>query len=166
MKLDPCDWKAVLDLSDDVISMADIDDWNGDAKLAALDVLARIECCSRPGASRENLPALLATLRALGAGTLAELATERLVTVRIVEEDGELVLTTPYSSRALGDFRDLARKVGRRIWDGKVYRIPVAYRPDVAKILRTHYAGELGNGPRGLFVVGESEPASGRRRAA
>jgi hypothetical protein len=76
---------------------------------------------------------------------------ERETTVIIDEDDGLLILQTPYNADAVATFRTIP---GRR-WEAarKVNTFPATERRTVWEALRKHYRGEIAVGAKGRFEI-------------
>lgn len=92
-------------------------------------------------------------LRELGFTALADRILKRLKTITITENDGLLVLRSPYDPEAV---RALASIPGRR-WDGekKVNTFPLDQKRALWNVLLDHYRGFMGVGPKGAFEIVE-----------
>lgn len=93
-------------------------------------------------------------LRALGFDKLADRITTRLAGragIVIAEVEGGYLVTTPYNEEATPAWRCVP---GRR-WnqEEKANFVPVAARGDLWSLLRTYFAGSIGLGPKGGFVI-------------
>jgi len=92
-------------------------------------------------------------LQVLGFTQLAEVLGDRASVVKVEEQaDGRISLATPYSQEVV----DAQRAIPGRRWDkvGKVNTFPGSSRGEVWALLRRLFAGQLGKGPKGLFIVG------------
>jgi hypothetical protein len=100
-------------------------------------------------------PALVAgvpRLRVLGLARLADVLSERAAIVTIAEgPDGRLAVRTPYGEAIVEAMRGVP---GRR-WDreAKVNTFPAEAKGALWTVLRQHFNGAVGLGPKGLFVI-------------
>lgn len=93
-----------------------------------------------------------AKLRELGFAKLADRVVKRVKPIEIEETtDGRLAVKTPYRGEAVNDWR---RVPGRRFdRESKRNVIPASSKRALWELLKVHYAGEYGIGPKGAFEV-------------
>lgn len=91
-------------------------------------------------------------VRLLGYTTLADRMVKRLATVHVEMIGESLYIKAPYSETSLTAFRAIQ---GRR-WDAATKRtsFPTSQKRSVFEALKTCFAGAIGYGPKGLFVLG------------
>jgi hypothetical protein len=94
----------------------------------------------------------VAKLRELGFAKLADRVVKRVKPIVIEEtDDGRLAVKAPYRGEAVEGWR---RVPGRRFdKESKRNVIPVSSKRALWELLKAHYAGEYGIGPKGAFEV-------------
>lgn len=98
-----------------------------------------------------DLAISLKALHEMGYVRLAERLSERLVSVKIEEKGGYVVLNTPYDE----GFIALVRAIEGRRWDSeqKAWKVPVGQKKAVWDALQSAYSGHMANGPKGVFQI-------------
>lgn len=106
----------------------------------------------QPGSVALAVITTVPRLQELGFTQLAEVLGDRASVIKVEEQaDGRISLATPYSQEVV----DAQRAIPGRRWDkvGKVNTFPGSSRGEVWALLRRLFAGQLGKGPKGLFIV-------------
>jgi len=120
----------------------------------------------------EEAAQAIGRVRALGLSRLAAVLEERLCDVQLEEtEEGgrrHLAVATPFSDGFLADLKRLKRADGfelERRWDASSSRwlLPTddEARRLLWRVLKVHFKGRLGRGPRGPFAVKDDAKAHG-----
>jgi len=96
-----------------------------------------------------------ARLRELGFIALADRIADRVDAVVIRQDGDRLQVTCPFKVEALDDWRHLPG----RYWDRSlnVNVVPASERCRLWDLLRRHFAGKMGLGPKGAFVIKPEE---------
>lgn len=91
------------------------------------------------------------SIRALGLDKLAAIIAERFYGVRIEEQGDSLVVFTAYNEQAVWGFRSIP---GQR-WDRSVKAnvVPKTAKAALWTVLKAHFAGSVGIGPKGSFEI-------------
>jgi hypothetical protein len=97
-------------------------------------------------------------LRALGFTRLAAIVEKRTAAICVTLTGGEMLVRAPYDP----SFVDTVRNIPGRRWHAqeKTWGVPTSQRGLLWKALLRHYAGALGIGPKGPFVVREAAQAA------
>lgn len=97
----------------------------------------------------EAIKAAAFQLPALGFTKLADVLVKRSATITIAERGMDLTVDCPYREELVVAWRGLGR------WDreAKCRVVPPEQRRELWTFLKRHYAGALGVGPKGVFVV-------------
>ena len=94
--------------------------------------------------------AIATACRALGYPRLADRLSEVVASVQVKVEDGAYAVSAPYIEGAGSDWYAAG---GRWDREAKVWRVPQACRKAPWNVLRRLFAGQIGNGPQGLFTI-------------
>jgi hypothetical protein len=99
----------------------------------------------------QTLVDVLAELRNYGFVELARIIGENRRKFLIEEKDGRIAVTGPMKPEAIREWQ----RIPGRAFDIKLGRftVPVTAKRALWEILRRHFAGMLGMGPKGLFVI-------------
>lgn len=102
---------------------------------------------------------------ALGLSTLGEKVAERFVNaeknakISIVEEDGYLVVSTPFRRKVSNDFIDAWRQIPGRRYRDKKNLIPLEQKRALWGLLQRFFPNEYAMGPKGVFRIPKAEAA-------
>lgn len=100
----------------------------------------------------------LVELKELGLDGVVKAILKSIATVVVAIDNGNLVVKTPYLPEVVPALRSVP---GRRFdWDAKVNRFPLQSKGALYGVLKQHFSGSLAVGPRGIFVVGDTEVRS------
>ncbi len=99
----------------------------------------------------QDVASALVELQAMGFSKLVARLEKALVRVRIIEDQGFLVVHTPFSEAVVSDFRAIK---GRR-WNAtaKANSVPVTEKAALFSLLRKNFAGTVAVGPKGPFTI-------------
>ena len=171
------DWDAVLAATDGFVAMADVlgpkfapGATKGDlaGMLRAMETAWRLGgletrrvanllvhriACEQTG---EGVNAMTNALRALGFRRLGDRIASRLATIVVEEEDGTLVVKTPYNPTFVQMFAAARREIGNdAYWDAKRKRniIPARAKRALFELLKAGFPGATLSGPKGLTTL-------------